>query len=456
MAFVPIDNPAGIQHHGGQMDWCRISPTRIAVLTFTVDNRALVQEVNFNAGATELGPASFLKQVTPRLPAPQVTYFKPRIKSMGNDKLFIMVPASFFVLTNSAAEQRVYGTVEQPSLNPTTDVPYTHTCMIAIRNGDGTYTVDSSIDVRTQNILEGGAYKTLNTPIDIDINPNGLQVLINQPVLRTSGGLGNRLILVSTLTLTAGKLTGQSVAVVAVPSITQNTGIMSLASREVLTPQLVAKKIFAYSHAVANPATWIGVQNTSNGAICTNYLDSDTVKLWPATNINGNYLNLNAYLPIDTNDKFLYTGGLQVTLGGNCYLNNNLLAAGAQIINPLDSAWVTDSVACTIGMAGSVNVGENPVSYPTPVLDGDVAYSLNPTYSANNYVRRLSVAFKYIVGAGLYIGPFDPIVTPYYVKDFFNFGPMIHRINDTAFWIIGCFMDGPTGAQQLGVITVKT
>jgi hypothetical protein len=457
MAFVSIDNPAGIQHHGGQMDWCRISPTRVAIVTFTVDNKALVQEVNYNAGATELGPASFLKQVTLRSQT-NYTYLKPRIKSLGNDKLFIMVPASFAQTPTAAGTIRNVGTADYTALNATLDIPLTHTCIVAVRNADGTYTVDSQIDTRTQNIAEGNSYPTYGAPIDIDVNPNGLQILLRQPV--GANNVAQRLVMKNTLTLAAGKLTAQAVVVEQAFS-TQPQATLATAVREVLTPQLVPLKIYSVAPNFAQP--WVAVYNAATAILAREYFNPAALDSWPAAGANatGNFLNLNAYLPIDIAAKtFLYTGGRQLNLGGNCYLNNNLLNAGAQIVNPLDSAWVTNDVAAVIGMAGEISAGENPATFPTPVYDHDAALSLNPLYHATPYntgssVRRLSIAFKKIVGGGLYVGPFDPVSTPYFTKDFYNRGAMIHRINDTAFWVIGCFREGAAGADKLGVITVK-
>jgi hypothetical protein len=456
MAFVSIDNPAGIQHHGGQMDWCRVSPTRVAIVTFTADNKALVQEANFNAGATELGPASFLKQVTLRIPT-QYTYFKPRIRNLGNDRLFIMVPSTFTPMTTANGIARIFGIGEYQVINPTIDLPYSHTCMIAIRNPDGTYTVDSSIDVRTHAVAEGNAYITQNTPMDIEINPNGLAVNIYQPV--AANNTNSRLRMFSTITMSAeGKITGQSVGVANVGA--QSASVLSMAIREALTPQLVPLKLHAYNtNTYATP--WYSAQNAATCSISRDHWNNPAPDLWPllAANVNGNYLNINAYLPIDIAAKtFLYMGASPTpNVLGNCYLNGNQINAGEFVRNPLDSAWVTDTVACAIGMAGASG-GENPPTYTPPSFDGEVAYSLNPSYDplpGVNAVRRLSLLFKNIVGAGLYVGPFDPIKTQYYTKDHLNFGPMIHRIDDTAFWLIGCFRDGIGGEDKLGVITVK-
>jgi len=324
--------------------------------------------------------------------------------------------------------------------------------MIAVRNADGTYTVDSQIDTRTQSIAEGNGYVCYNTPMDIEINPNGLQIIINQPV--QANNIANRLIMKNTLTLTAGQITAQAVGVS--QSFTpQPINTLALGSREVLTPQLAVQRIYAH---VSNGVIWANSSNSTVGSICREYWNGAVADLWPALaqNAAGNYLSLNAYLPIDIDAKtFLFTGA--DAANGNCYLNGSIMSAGIVVRNPLDSAWVTDTVACTIGMAGA-NVSPNPTTYPTPVFDGDTACSLNPAYFTSNTnaaVRRLSLAFKSIIGAGLYVGPFDPAHTPYYTKDYYNFGPMIHRIDDENFWIIGCFREGEAGVDKLGVITVR-
>jgi hypothetical protein len=455
MAFVSIDNPAGIQHHGGQMDWCRISPTRIAIVTFTVDNKALVQEANYADGVTTLGPASYLKQVALRLPSPQNTYLKPRIRSMGNDRLFIMVPSSFIALTAANGIARLYGTAEYSTLNSTIDVPYTHTCIVAVRNPDGTYTVDSQIDTRTQSIAEGNIYPTYNGPLDIDINPNGLQIVISQT--GAANNVNQRMIMKNTLTLVNGEITAQAVTVAQV-GVSQPQGNLAMAVREVLSPQLVPHRIYAYSTNYAT--SWAASQNSATTNIYREYwnINGGVADVWPAlsANINGNHLNINAYLPIDIAARtFFYTGANNSALAGNCYVNSNLTNAGVMILNPLDSAWVTDKVACIIGQDNVY-----PPDAARPCFDGDAAYSLNPAYHAapfnsNSQVRQLSLAFKSVEGAGVYVGPFDPIKTQYYTKDYFNIGPIIHRIDDTAFWMIGCFREGADGTDKLGVITVK-
>ena len=458
MAFAVIDNPAGIQHHGGQMDWCPVSPTRIAIVTFTADNKALVQEANFADGETTLGPASFLKQVALRSQT-QYTHLKPRVRNMGNGRLFIMVPASFtpLVLQVSTQAQVLYGDSQYGPIFPTIDVPYSYTFMTAVRNPDGTYTVDSSVDARTHilasDIVNGKA--NYNAPFTFLFSANSIRV--RQPAIT---GNNTRYAFENILTLDgSGKIISQGLGMA--QYIAQNDSIAALGAREALTPNRESVDIFAVTRNL-NVPNWSLHANTAFGCIVRDYYNQPPVmEFWPSTNINGNFLSPQAYVPIDIAAKtYLYTGAHQTLVGGNCYKNDVLLSAGVQVCFPLDSAWVTDSVVAVIGMAGELNIDGNPNSRPTPVFDGDAACSLNPAYhgSPNNLtsrVRRLSIAFKSVVGMGLYVGPFDPIVTDYYTKDYFNVGNMIHRIDDTAFWIVGCFMDGPTGEQKLGVITVK-
>lgn len=456
MAFVSIDNPAGIQHHGGQMDWCPISPTRIAIVTFTVDNKALVQEANFAGGVTTLGPASFLKQVTVRSQT-QYTHLKPRVRNLGNDRLLIMVPSTFIQtpLHVTSATQVLYGDQQYAAIYLTIDVPSAYTFMTAQRNADGTYTVDSQTDARTQPLASdiSNGKTNINAPFTFVITSG--QIRVRQPMITNNN---TRYAFENILTLDgAGKISSQTIGAASFGA--QNGSIAPIGVREALTPARESLDIFATCKALGTPY-WSLWANTANGAIVREYYNTPVAEWWPNTNINGNFLNMHAFVPINISAKtFLYTGAHQTLVGGNCYLNDTLQSAGAQIVHPLDSAWVTDSVVAVIGMAGVLNVNGNPNAWPTACFDGDAACSLNPAYDANNTssrVRRLSIAFKSLIGAGLYVGPFDPIETQYYTKDYFNVGNMIHRIDDTAFWIVGCFRDGAAGADTLGIITVKS
>lgn len=466
MAFVSIDNPNGIQHHGGNMAWCRISATRVAMLTFTKDNKALIQELNYVGGDTVIGTPTMLKQITAA--AQPYMHMRSFIRVLSADRLFVMLPSTFVNLVSvsaSTAQPCLFtGSMAQPTLATTVATPITYTCMTLQRNADGTYTMDSSTNIDMTFTTNASMRDSKCSAIDIDITTS--QIIVHQFLRGVTNNMraGKR----ATLTLVAGKITAQAITQ---PSTlggnTRYSCVMD--SREKLTPTgETVRKYMVIDNGTDSLANYIAISQVGTAQIlCENAQTIATDASFPTapwSNTTGYGINTAAWLPIDKTAK------TYVYVGGTGYFNNGIqvntlndiwVDAGEEIQYPLDAAWVTNSLACIVGQAGRPNTKGNPANGPYMWLAGDMAFAQHPDFyvSANGgygtVLRQLCLGFRNILSMGVYAGPLDAIRTQYYTCDGKNSGNMIHRIDDTAFWLIGCFRDGIAGEDKLGVITVK-
>lgn len=460
MAFVSINNPDGIQHHGGQMDWCRISATRVAMLTYTKDNKALLQEINYVNGATVIGTPTFLKQVPDG--GPTYRHLRSFVRVLSADRLFVMVPTAFTNMQTGTANADAcafLGHASYAALITACGTPSAWTCMTLQRNGDGTYTVDSTADI-DMTVIGTSAYRPARGfPVDIFIED--AQILIRSLTKVTST---NRYERRATLTLVDGKITSKSTNT---PLAVNTTSPAITSVRERLTPDGDVVRIYTGMSAIAASSqdVWAATNNNAASRLLRNpYVLASSDSPWPDSGVStGMYINPAAWLPISKTDSLnsLHVGGTAYFNNGTLpnWLNGNQADGGTEVLNPLDSAWVAKDTACVVGYAAKydgTNAGTTPVYFP-----GDMAYTVNPDYydtakgGFGTVVRKLSMSFRTASGAGVYAGPFDPADTGVYFKYGMNVGNMIHRISDSAFWLIGCFMDSPTADPKLGVITVK-
>lgn len=464
MAFVSIDNPNGIQHHGGNMAWCRISSTRAAIVTFTKDNKAIIQEANYVDGNTVIGTPTFLKQITAA--AQPYMHMRSFVRMLSADRLFVMLPSTFLNLAtgSSLGTPTVYtGSIaNNVILAPNCGTPNGYTCMTLQRNADGTYTVDSSINIDFTFTTQVGIRDTRCGPIDIDISTT--QIYVRQ-FLRCTVVAGSRAVKQALLTLVDGKITTQSVT----QSITNSGGSRYscvLDSCEKLSPagEVVRKYLITDYDMDTSPyyASGQGVAALCEDARTNLY---STPFPNPAFSTTAGYaLSTAAWLPIDKATKtYLYAGGSNRYNNGiqPNTLNGSWVDAGEEIPYPFDAAWVTNTLVCIVGQAGRESTKGNPAAGPYLWLAGDMAFSQHPDFfdtakgGYGTVARQLCLGFRNIMGTGIYAGPLDAIRTQYYTVDGKNTGNMIHRIDDTAFWLIGCFRDGIAGEDKLGVITVK-
>lgn len=464
MAFVSIDNPDGINHHGGNMAWCRISSTRVAVLTFTKDNKALIQEVNYVGGNTVIGMPTFLKQITAAAQANM--HMRSFVRVLSADRLLVILPSTFVNLVTAAASTSptIYtGATAQPTLAAAVGTPNTYTCMTLQRNADGTYTMDSSVNIDMTFTANANTRDTRCSPIDIDISPT--QILISQFLRTVTSGM--RTVKRATLTLDAGKITAQSITQGS--TLSGNSRYSSVMdSCEKLTPTgEVVRKYMLIDNSLDSAQYYIaGSQGVASQILCENALSIAYDASFPAnpwTTTLGYAISTAAWLPIDKTAKtYVYVGGTNRYGNGiqPNTLNNTWVDGGEEITYPLDAAWVTNSLACIVGQAGAPNTKGNPSQGPYLWLTGDMAYAQHPDFFVTpggygSVVRQLCMSFRNIQNNGVYVGPFDAVRTQYYTLDGKNSGNMIHRLDDTAFWLIGCFRDGIDGDDKLGVITVK-
>lgn len=459
MAFVSIDNPDGIQHHGGQMDWCRISNTRVAIITHTKDNKALLQEINYIDGETVVGIPTFLKQIPSN--GPTYKHMRSFVRYLSEDRLFVMVPSIFVSMAADLAAQSpcaFVGSIYYAAHAPAVGTPIGWSCMTLQRNPDGTYTQDSVIDIDTSFLTDSIRRETRGVPIDIFIDNSYIQIrsLIKTPA-------SNRYINNHVLNMLNGRIQTQTQNWSAVVSAGASV-IMNV--REKLTPAREVVRIYAYgqsSNYSSQFESWLTLSGRSSARLVQNPYNAVKEKEIPSSDTNnpvGMFVTPAGWLPISKTDHVN-----SLLIGASLWFNNGILpnylngvqtAGGVEMMNPLDVAWVTDTLACAVGYPTAYNGPE--AQYP--FWPGDAAMSMHPSYESIaspqlSAVRKLTLSFRNLTGQGLYLGPFDPIDTGMYFKTCRNEGNMIHRIDDTAFWLIGCFRDSVEGEDKLGVITVK-
>lgn len=466
MAFVAINNPSGLLHHGGQMAWDAISDTRVAMVTITADNKALIQEINQVDGAPVVGTPSFIAQLT--VDTPSYYHFRPKIKSMGNDRVFVMVPAAW---VTPAHYDLLWGSAASFSNKPSdvsgsqaqrqaVSMPRMYTGYVMERNSSGQYTVKSSAQIDTLAGALSGATHSCHLALNIS-SANSSQVQISRSMRAASGiqGVANNLVFaVTTINLADGIIGDVSVGVATQRYIgnfpQQMTAgdiknIKDLQGKEIEAVAVVGSSLSTLESGTDRYLWTLPVAFTL-------YSDCYLISGSPlqASIVKGvlAYPTLNGLAMPDADKKSDY-----YAVGGNTpdtavSSNKNYLSQAETLYCPLDTAWVhSGGVVCIVG-------GKAAATSPLVVCDNDLAMHLRQSITFPDFVDSilpLKLSFRQTLGTGHYIGPFDPIKLPYFYRERSNNNKIIHKVDDSHFWLIGCFMENETAASKLGVISVS-
>lgn len=457
MAFVSIDNPAGILHHGGQMAWDAVSDTRVVMLTFTKDYKALIQEINYVEGAPVVGVPSFVAAVA----AAGLTakhHLRPKIKSIaGTNLVFAMVPSAFAYASNYNRQYQVTGSAAAFSWLGSASrmpMPIEYTGYILERDASGRYTVKSSSQVLMPE-TSGDPYIHLNsiyieyaTPTAIRVRRPGFRNSYKVvPVQNSDATLNGSVLSTFTVSTTATLYSAPGVTN-AIWACYDAKRVRDVKGRYKTVEAIAGVTSSFESNSQRTVST--GLYETGNyrvlpllrrGATPSNVSIGDNYSLYssPASTV---------LIDADINEKAYYSTGHTVA-GQNTLMAStdfNYLAGTTPVFCPLDTGFVHSSgIICVVG-------GQ---SDPTglAVFDADLAYSLD--FGSNGNIVPLRLSFRQITGIGHYAGPYDPITTPYYYGQLQNNNQILHKVNDTQFWLIGCFMDSPTGDAKIGVISVS-
>lgn len=463
MAFVSIDNPAGILHHGGQMAWTTISDTRIAMVTFTADYKALIQEINQVGGAPVVGTPSFIAQVPADIQN-AAYHLRPKIKNMGNGLVFVIIPNTVVSLSNS---DRGWGSIYSYSAGTTARgnlrMPRVYTGYVMERNASGQYSVKSSVQIDTLDITGITANASAHWGLNISA-ADSTQIVIRRAIQRGSStpALARNL---SFLTLTIPVVDG----VLGVPVRATDNHPYLLQYGQ----YMAASEIKTIKDQQGRDIEIVGTFSNTE----TNTETSNNHCVWslPVVDVEGdncyllgggashatvskgilNYNNVNAFAMPSIDRKGEYYAMGNIDLSTAVSYNGNYMAQPSAIYNPLDAAWVTSAgVVCVVG-------GKDTQATPYLTSDNDLAMSIyiaaggSVAGNATDLVLPLKLSFRLPVMAGQYLGPFDPIQTPYFYKERMNNSRVLHKVDDTHFWLIGCFMADANATPKLGVISVS-
>lgn len=457
MAFVSIDNPAGILHHGGQMAWDAVSDTRVVMLTFTKDFKALIQEINYVDGAPVVGVPSFVAPVAVA-GLTEKHHLRPKIKSIaGTNLVFAMVPSAFTFVSNYNRQYHLTGSTAAFNWMGSANrmaMPTEYTGYILERDASGNYAIKSSSQVLMPE-TSGDPYVHLNslyieyaTPTAIRVRRPGFRNSYNVvPVQNSDATLNGSVISTFTVSTTTTAFSAANVTN-AIWASYEAKRVRDVKGRY-RTVEAIAGVTSAYENNTQRTVS-TGLYDTGNyrvsplarrGAASTNNSIGDNYSLYssPASTV---------LIDADIDEKAYYSTGHTAT-GQNTLMAStafSYLAGTAPVYCPLDTGFVHSSgIICVIG-------GQSEQS-GLAVFDVDLAYSLD--FGSNGTVLPLRLSFRQITGIGHYAGPFDPITTPYYYGQLQNNNQILHKVNDTQFWLIGCFMDSPTADAKLGVISVN-
>jgi len=461
MAFVTIDNPGGILHHGGQMAWDAVSDTRIVMVTITADYKAVIQEINQVDGAPVVGTPYFVGQ----LPNAQPWFhMRPKIKSMGNNLVFVMVPNSW----SYAGQYEVgYGSIYSTTAPTNTSAirnnaraPVGYTGYVMERNSSGQYSVKSSATFSTSDQTNSpGVFDSPLYALNIS-SASTTSITIRKAVFRNSGNSvpSNRLPLNAIKIPVADGILGAPTSSIEnhayignftnylIAADLKNIKDLNGVETEIVT---VSDLGTALTPSSQYRCIWtLPLVNTLYHdcyLICANPTYTSLSKA-TLTNFTPN----GVALPDANKRGNHYAIGGSSPSAGVSY-NSNYLSQPTYLSNPLDTGWVSsEGVVCIVG-------GKQDTSHPLMTFDSDLAMHLHATNIGGlvDTVRPLQLSFRLPVGAGQYIGPYDPIATPYFYKERTNNSKVLHKVDDKHFWLIGCFMTAADATPQLGVISVS-
>lgn len=462
MAFVTIDNPSGLLHHGGQMAWTTISDTRIAMVTITADFKALIQEINQVGGAPVVGTPSFIAQLgSAGLNAGYP--FRPKIRYMGSDRVFVMLPAQWDLIATTERARCWGSNISAGATERTTiRMPSLYTCYVLERNSSGQYTVKSSVLIDT---TPTGFTEVFSVHYALTIAAaSSTQIVVRRACSRpnqTYYGLCGYAITIPVvdgiLGTPAGAMDGPSLinynsSYTSNMQVFEYKNIRDLQGRSVevwaVNPTSGGSSYeAANTRMVWRPPLTTGVAEPCHLVAGQVFGGSYSYRNAPALT----YVQPNSLVPVsaDIQGDYYACAGYSTTV--SCLYNANPISTSDILINPIDTAFVHSSgVVCVVG-------GKSVGTQPQITFENDVAMHIWQSYAgtAIDSVLPLKLSFRLPVGGGQYVGPFDPISTNYFYKERMNNSRVIHRVDDTHFWLIGCFMATDSATPKLGVISVN-
>ncbi|AFH14781.1 hypothetical protein LU11_gp250 [Pseudomonas phage Lu11] len=460
MAFVSIDNPAGILHHGGQMAWDAVSDERVVMITFTKNYKALIQEINFVAGAPVVGVPSFIADISSTPGIAERFHLRPKVKAIaGTNYVFAMIPSAFLPassstikLTGSTAALAYMGAGAGRMY-----MPSVYTGYILERAGDGTYSVKSSATIN----MPVGAISSGSFGVGVSVfieEATATSIKIKIPGYINS--YDNQYHQVTTATINNGVLSAFTNAI-------QGFGT---GQRQIIWMVYDAKRVRdikgRYKDLQVTGSALQALETTANRTVVTGMYDPTGYKFTyicrrdaASTNVGvgdnyhyGASIANTVLIDGDINEKAYYSVGHNAA-GQNALLAStafSYLAGVTPVYSPLDTGFVHSSgTVCVVG-------GQTDPTYAS-YFDIDLAYAIDFAASGGSpgAAIPLRLSFRQITGLGHYAGPFDPIQTGYHYNPYHNNNQILHKVSDSQFWLIGCFMDSPTADPKLGVISVS-
>lgn len=451
MAFVTVDNPSGILHHGAHMGWCAISDTRLAIATVTTDLKVLVQEINFAGGNANLGPATFVAAI-PGTPTNK-TIFRPKVYSIGADAIMVMAPTAFAAVSIRSVLGNSRIAVNYTQLGP---MPSFYSVFIMTRNGDGTYTSKStaSLDFTAAAGGVNGYFQAYpGTAFEL-ISATPTQLVLQRPMQMVNiAGESNTAAYVQEYTITLANNVIQST------SKAERAGAAPTAvSRNSCPYDVRYKKLPDKSKILVYSLGQVYSGSMADTPAIYRRLSYDLLGTCPTISISAQYPNAipyispNSFLPIDAVTKHFLIGGN--VAGANTAINTtSQQSTNALFYNPLDTAWITPTTLCVAGCPSGQGITDAVLQQTGPFFEQDMSASVNLSNNLGPWPLFLSL--REIGPAGQYVGIYDPIATPYYYNPGMMCDNVIHRIDDTHFAMIGVFKADVNAAPKIGVITVN-
>ena len=457
MAFVTVDNPGGVLHHGGQMAWTTISDTRIAMVTITADFKALIQEINQVNGAPVVGAPSYITTL-PTAQTPNAGWhMRPKIKYMGNDRVFVMVPTTW-AAPSTAFRTFNWGNNTGVSEQTGTRFPTVYTGYVMERNSSGQYTVKSSAQIDT--LYNVSVYNSSPHFALTITSASSTEIVINRAIRITNqnnAGINNYKITIPVTNGVLGVPAGAMDSVQVYSGFQQNLMVAEfktckdMQGRSVEMYAIDYSAIGSYDNSVYRAIWQPPLRNGQRDScyLLSGHSNYATLPYRSAPILPN--LSLGGIVPIsaDVQGDFYATGGNNPQTAAMFMANS---AAMPDILtNPLDTAYVTSTgIVCVVG-------GKNVTTVPTVVFDCDLGASLYQLFAGTNadIVLPLKLSFRLPSGIGHFFAPNDPITIPYFYKERMNNNRVIHRVDDKHFWLVGCFMDSEVATPKLGVISVS-
>lgn len=460
--FVSVSNPDGIQHHGGQMAWDAVTDDRVVMMTYTKDNKALIQEINNVAGAPVVGPASHVANIENLLTgAATAHHMRPKICAVkGTDYVVALIPQSFvrIIIGTSVTTPAIVGIgncasyLKRGSSEISADAPYvampsTHAAVLLQRDTGGLYKVLDNVAIPAFTVSTNVLW---NPRFAADLEfVSTTSVRLRQYYRMDNAATGGLQTVISTMSIADGKLT-LSQGLNTLVSYSTSSVLTVLGVKKTRDRKGNYQRIFTLSDHNGLSAgqmdywyyTPYSIRVTGGGWLCGNYQGDSCYRSTPSSVV---------LLDTTVQDSYYATG--HSAAGSNTLMRNSTfsyLGNTRPVYAPIDTGFVTQDIVCVVGGA---DTPPSAVLETTAVADSDLAYSIASKDKGD--IRQLKLSFRMLTHAGHYAGPFDPVLLPYWYGCTTNNLQILHKVNDSNFWLIGCWMDSASADLKIGVISVK-